>query len=151
MGHITIERRAWLAQRPAPALSPQPLTRYTMNDMLIRALIGLLFAGVLWAQARNAAGAPLKQRAFRLAMAAALCLAGYSAAVGLGVGVGPIQIVLMVAGVALMIGALLSLALSLSGKEMAGRNDQFRELVRRERQQIEQRMQERERRREGRN
>ncbi len=122
-----------------------------MNDMLIRAAVGLIFAGVLWVQARNATGAPLKQRAFRLAMAAALCLAGYSAAVGLGVGAGPLQIVLMVAGVALMFGALVSLGLSLSGKEMAGRNEQFREMVRQERERIDERMEQRRKQREGRN
>ncbi|GAB4206404.1 MAG: hypothetical protein OHK0022_33500 [Roseiflexaceae bacterium] len=118
-----------------------------MNDMLIRALVGLVFAGVLWAQAKNAVGAPHKQRAFRLAMGAALCLAGYSAVVGLGVSVGPLQIALIVAGVALMFGALVSLMMSLSGKEMASRNEQFREMVRQERERVA----ERARQREGRN
>jgi ABC-type phosphate/phosphonate transport system permease subunit len=105
--------------------------------MLLRALAALLFAGLLWAQARGAEGQPHRRRAFRLGMAAALCMAVYCATLGLGVAPGLLQTLVMGAGALLLLGALVSLMISLSGKEKIARDERIRQMVRVERERVE--------------
>jgi hypothetical protein len=87
-----------------------------------RALIALLLAAFLFFQARSAAGQPHRRRAFRLGAAALLALAGYNAALAAGAAIGPLQVGLAIAGMALFVGAIASLVLSYATGEMrAGR------------------------------
>jgi hypothetical protein len=81
-----------------------------MNGDIVRALVALLLAVLLWAQARAAGDKPHRRRAYQLAAGALLAFAGYNATLATGVAVGPLQIVLVLAGVALMLGGGVELA-----------------------------------------
>lgn len=91
-----------------------------MDNYAIRALIALLLAAFLFFQARAAAGQPHRRRAFSLGAAALLALAGYNAALAAGAAIGPLQVGLAIAGMALFVGAVASLVLSYATGELRG-------------------------------
>jgi len=96
-----------------------------MNAYLIRALVALLLALFLFFQARGVAAQPHRQRAFRLGSVALLLLAVYNGTLVLDATNGPLQIGLAIAGVALFIGAVVSLVLSFSAGELRGERERI--------------------------
>ena len=98
-----------------------------MNGYLVRALVALLIAGLLWAQARAAQGKPWRRRAYALAGGALLAFAADNAAIAAGAGTGPVQLALAILGIALLIGAGISLARSMYAGEMREQRDKIAE------------------------
>ncbi|HMO56275.1 MAG TPA: hypothetical protein PKA05_18510 [Roseiflexaceae bacterium] len=86
-----------------------------MNDGVIRVVIALVLAGVLFARGRAQRERPLQQRAHELAAAAMLAAAGYNMAV-LG-GAELVAVIAATLGGALFLGALVMLVLSLRAGE----------------------------------
>ena len=109
-----------------------------MNGYLTRALVALLLAAFLFFQARATAGQPHRRRAFRLGAAALLMLAVYNATLVLNATPVPLQIGLAIAGVALFIGAIVSLVLSFSSGELRGERERIATAAREFREQREQ-------------
>jgi len=110
-----------------------------MNGYLTRVLVALLLAAFLFVQARSAGAQPHRRRAFRLGAAALLMLAAYNAALALDATTGPLQIGLAIAGMALFVGAIVSLVLSFSAGELRGERARIAAAAREYRQQREQR------------
>jgi hypothetical protein len=98
-----------------------------MSGYLVRALIALVFAALLWAQARAAGGKPHRRRAYELAAGALLVFAASNGALAAGVEAGPLQIAIAFVGVALMIGAGVELARSMYAGEMREQRDRIAE------------------------
>lgn len=96
-----------------------------MTDVMIRVLVTLLIAALLWAQARASRQQPHRRRGFELAAAALLALAAFNGTVAAEGQLGPLQIVIGLAGMALLIGAVVSIALSYRAGEMRGQRDQI--------------------------
>ena len=109
-----------------------------MSSYLTRALVALLLAVFLFIQSRGAAAQPHRQRAFRLGAAALLVLAAYNGALTLDAANAPLQIGLAIAGMALFIGAIVSLVLSFSSGELRGERARIAEAAREFREQREQ-------------
>jgi hypothetical protein len=109
-----------------------------MNSYLIRVLVALLLAVFLFVQSRGAAAQPHRQRAFRLGAAALLLLAAYNGAMTLDATNGPLQIGLAIAGMALFIGAIVSLLLSFRSGELRGERARIADAAREFREQREQ-------------
>jgi hypothetical protein len=96
-----------------------------MNGYLTRALVALLLAAFLFFQARATSGQPHRRRAFLLAAAALLTFAGYNGALAAGAAIGPLQVGLAIAGMALFVGAVASLVLSWSAGELRAQRDRI--------------------------
>ena len=96
-----------------------------MNGYLTRALVALLLAVFLFFQARSAAAQPQRRRAFRLGAVALLMLAAYNGTLVLDESTGPLQIGLAIAGMALFIGAIVSMVLSFSSGELRGERERI--------------------------
>jgi hypothetical protein len=94
-----------------------------MSSSVIRVLAALLFAVLLWAQARAAHAQPHRRRAFSLAAGALLIFAAYNAAVAAGAQGGLLQTATAIVGLALLAGAMISLVASLRAGEMADQRD----------------------------
>lgn len=109
-----------------------------MNSYLLRVLVALLLAVFLFFQSRGAAAQPHRQRAFRLGAAALLLLALYNGAMMVDPTTGPLQIGLAIAGMALFIGAIVSLVLSYGSGELRGERQRIAEAAREFREQREQ-------------
>jgi hypothetical protein len=89
-----------------------------MNGYLVRALVALLFAALLWSQSRAAHDRPHRRRAFALAAGALVVLAAFNGALAADATIGPLQIAVAMVAVALLIAAVVSLALSFGAGEM---------------------------------
>lgn len=98
-----------------------------MGGYIIRALVALVFAALLWAQARAAGGKPHRRRAYELAAGALLAFAGFNGALAAGVEAGAIQIAVVLVGVALMVGAGVELARSMYAGEMREQRERIAE------------------------
>ena len=96
-----------------------------MNGYFVRVLVALLLAVFLFFQSRGVSGQPHRQRAFRLAAAALLAFAGYNGALAAGAAIGPLQIGLAIAGMALFVGAIASLVFSWSAGELRGQRERI--------------------------
>ena len=96
-----------------------------MNDHIVRVLVALLLAVLLFFQARAASAQPHRRRAFLLAVAALVAFAAYNGALALGAATGPLLVGLAVAGMALFLGAVVSLVLSWSAGELRGQREQI--------------------------
>jgi drug/metabolite transporter (DMT)-like permease len=96
-----------------------------MDSNGVRMLVALLLAVFLFFQARGAAAQPQRQRAFWLGAAALLMLAAYNGALVLNATSEPLQIGLAVAGMALFVGAIVSLVLSFSSGELRGERERI--------------------------
>jgi drug/metabolite transporter (DMT)-like permease len=96
-----------------------------MNSYLTRALVALLLGVFLVFQARGAVAQPHRRRAFWLGAAALLMLAAYNGTLVLNATPGPLQTGLAIAGMALFIGAILSLVLSFSSGELRGERERI--------------------------
>jgi len=94
-----------------------------MDSYLVRALVALALAAVLWAQSRGLRERPQRRRAFELAAAALLAFAALNASLAAGAGAGLLQTALTIAGVALFIGAVASLLISLRNGEAGDQRD----------------------------
>jgi hypothetical protein len=94
-----------------------------MNGYLVRALVALLLAALLWAQARSAAGKPHRRRAYEMAAGALVAFAAYNATLAAGIVAGAVQIAVVVLGAALLAGAAISLAQSMYAGEMREQRD----------------------------
>jgi len=88
-----------------------------MNGYWVRALVALALAALLGAQARGLGDRPRRRRAFELAAAALLAVAGLNISLALGAAFGWLQLLLAIAGIALFIGAAAALLLSLRDGE----------------------------------
>src|SRR5829696_6822979 len=99
--------------------------RDVMNGYLTRALVALLLGVFLIFQARSTVAQPQRRRAFRLGAAALLMLAAYNGTLVLDESTGPLQIGLAIGGMALFIGAIVSMVLSFSSGELRGERDRI--------------------------
>jgi drug/metabolite transporter (DMT)-like permease len=91
-----------------------------MDGYIPRMLIALLLAAFLCFQARGVAAQPHRRQAFWLGAAALLMLAGYNGTLVLNESPSPLQTGLAIAGMALFVGAVVSLVLSFSSGELRG-------------------------------
>jgi uncharacterized protein YacL len=95
-----------------------------MND-IIRIIIGLVIAGLLWAQARRASTQLHRRRAFELAAGAVLLLTGYNIALAAGMQLNAFAWVLLAITAALFLAALASLILAWRSGEERQQHDIF--------------------------
>jgi hypothetical protein len=96
-----------------------------MNSYLTRALVALLLAAFLFLQSRGAVAQPQRRRAFWLGAAALLMLAAYNGTLVLDATSEPLQIGLAIAGMALFVGAVVSLVQSFSSGELRGERERI--------------------------
>lgn len=96
-----------------------------MTGYLVRALVALALAVFLWAQSRGLRDRPQRRRAFELAAAALVALAALNGSLAAGAGTGLLQAIIGIAGIALFIGAVVSLALSLRDGESNDQRDKI--------------------------
>lgn len=89
-----------------------------MNAFLVRMIVALLLAALLWAQARAARDRPHRRRAFELAAAALLAFAALNGSLAAGAEPGPLQLVIAAAGLALFVGSVVSTLQALRSGEM---------------------------------
>jgi hypothetical protein len=94
-----------------------------MNGYVIRALVALVFAALLWAQGRAAGGRPHRRRAFELAAGGMLAFAGYNGALVAGAGASSIQVAVLLVGGVLLVLAAAELARSFFAGEMRDQGD----------------------------
>jgi hypothetical protein len=110
-----------------------------MNNYIVRTVVALLLAGLLWAQARASQGQPHRRRTFELAAAALLAFAAFNGSLAAGATFGTLQLAIAVIGVALLFGAAVSFALSLRSGELRDRHDRVIAAAREYRERREQR------------
>lgn len=96
-----------------------------MNSDIVRALVALVLAGLLWMQVRSAASQPHRQRAYKLAAGAMVAFAGYNGVLAAGLAAGPLQLALVLVGVALIVLAGAELARSYFSGELRAQRDQI--------------------------
>lgn len=96
-----------------------------MTDFVIRVIVILLVAGLLWMQARAARDQPHRRRGFELAAAALLTFAVFTGSLGVSQEIGVLQYVVGIAGLVLFAGAVVSLVLSLQSGEMRAQRDRM--------------------------
>jgi hypothetical protein len=101
-----------------------------MNGYLMRALVALVLAVFLYVQARSATAQPQRRRAFWLGAAALVLLALYNGTLVLDESTGPLQIGLAIAGMALFVGAIVSMVMSFSSGELRGERERIAEAAR---------------------
>jgi peptidoglycan/LPS O-acetylase OafA/YrhL len=101
-----------------------------MNGYLVRALVALLFAALLWSQSRAARDQPHRRRAFALAAGALAALAAFNGALAADAAIGALHIAVAMLAVALLIAAVVSLALSFGAGEMRDWRDRLAEEAR---------------------
>ena len=101
-----------------------------MDGYLVRALIALLFAALMWAQARAARDRPHRRRGFELAVGALIAFAAFNGALAADIAIGPLQIAIAVLGLLLFAGAAVSLTLSYYAGEMRDQRDRIAEAAR---------------------
>jgi hypothetical protein len=94
-----------------------------MNGFIVRVLVALLMAGFLFVYARALRDHPHRRRAYVFGGAALLCFAAFNGILAAGGEIGPLQTILALAGLALFVGAVASLALSLRAGELRGERD----------------------------
>jgi len=87
---------------------------------IIRVLIALVIAFILFYQARQLVGQPNRKRAFILGGVALLCFTVFNASISLGVELGILQQLAALAGMLLVVGSAISLVLSLRNGEHRG-------------------------------
>jgi drug/metabolite transporter (DMT)-like permease len=96
-----------------------------MDGYSVRMLVALLLGVFLVFQARGAVGQPHRRRAFWLGAAALLMLAAYNGTLVLNATPGPLHAGLAIAGMALFVGAIVSLVISLSSGELRGERERI--------------------------
>jgi hypothetical protein len=84
---------------------------------IVRTLIALLIVFILFYQARKLVGQPNRKRAFMLGAVALLCFTFFNVSISMSLEFGLLQQLTAVAGMALFIGAAISLVLSLRSGE----------------------------------
>jgi hypothetical protein len=110
-----------------------------IDGYVIRVLVALLFAAFMWAQARAARGRPHRKRAFELLTGALLAFAGFNSMLAADVVIGPLQITVAVIGLALFVGAIVSLVLSFGAGELRDQRDRIAAAAREYRERREER------------
>ncbi|HJZ49991.1 MAG TPA: hypothetical protein VKE41_22605 [Roseiflexaceae bacterium] len=106
-----------------------------MEGYVVRALIALLLAVFLFVRARATTEQPHRRRAFILAAAALLAFVAYNGTLAAGGTVGPLQVGLAIAGMALFVGSIVSLLFSWRYGELRGEREQLAAAVREYREQ----------------
>ncbi len=96
-----------------------------MNGNIVRALVALVLAALLWAQARGARERPHRRRSFELAAGALLAFAAFNGALSAGIGAGALQIALVGVGMLLLLGAIVAFLLSFRSGEMSDAHDRI--------------------------
>ena len=101
-----------------------------MGGYLVRALFALLFAALMWGQARAARDRPHRRRGFQLAVGALIAFAAFNGALAADIAIGPLQIAVAFVGLLLFAGAALSLIVSYYAGEMRDQRDRIAEAAR---------------------
>jgi len=96
-----------------------------MNSSIIRVVVALLLAALLWAQARKLGAQPRRRRAFELAAGALLALAAFNGGLAAGAEVGMLQLVVAAVGAALLIAAIIAFIDSFRSGEMQSQRDRI--------------------------
>jgi hypothetical protein len=96
-----------------------------MNDYITRALVALVLAALLWAQARRARERPNRRRSFELSAGALLAFAAFNGALSVGIGAGALQIALVGVGMLLLLGAIVAFLSSFRSGEMSDAHDRI--------------------------
>lgn len=94
-----------------------------MNGFIVRVLVALLMAAFLFVYGRALRDYPHRRRGYVFGGAALLCFAAFNGMLAAGGEVGPLQTIFALAGLALFIGAIVSLALSLRAGELRAEGD----------------------------
>ena len=101
-----------------------------MNGYLVRALVALALAAFLWAQSRGLRERPGRRRAFELAAAALLAVAGLNGSLALGAELGWLQALLTIASIALFVAAVATLVMSLRAGEATDQRERIADAAR---------------------
>ena len=96
-----------------------------MDGSLIRALVALLFAGLLWVQSRSVRDQPRRKLAFELAAGALVLLAALQASLALGFAFAPLLYVTGALALLLLCGAVASLIGAWRGGELRGQSEEI--------------------------
>jgi len=96
-----------------------------VDSNVLRALVALVLAALLWSQARLSADRPLRQRGFNYAAGALLVLAAFNATLALGISNSVVLIGFVVVGVLLIVVALISLVGSFRSGEMKNQQERI--------------------------
>lgn len=96
-----------------------------MDSSIVRVVVALLLAALLWAQARRSSALPRRRRAFELAALAMLALAAFNGALAAGSGIGTLQLVVAAVGLILLIGAFLAFVDSFRSGETRSQRDRI--------------------------
>src|SRR6266545_4923000 len=91
-----------------------------MNSNIVRALVALVLAALLWARER-----PHRRRSFELAAGALLAFAAFNGALSAGIGAGALQIALVGVGMLLLLGAIVAFLSSFRSGEMSDAHDRI--------------------------
>ena len=110
-----------------------------MQAEFVRAGVALLFAVLLFWQARGAAAAPYRKRGYELAGGALLAFAGFNASLAFAPEPQLPQLFLAALGAGMFIGAVIFLIRSFSGAEGQQEGKRFNEEMRRFREERERR------------
>jgi heme A synthase len=101
-----------------------------MNGYLVRALVALVFAALLWLQSRTLSDRPQRRRAFELAAGALLALAAVNGSLAVELDLGVLQLLLAVIGIALFLAAVATLVMSLRAGEVGDQREKIAEAAR---------------------
>jgi hypothetical protein len=96
-----------------------------MSSSIIRALIALVFAGLLWMQSRGAREQPRRKRAFELAAGALLALAGLQLGLAAGLTLVPLLYGMAALALVLLFSAVVALLGAWRGGELRGQSDRI--------------------------
>lgn len=108
-----------------------------MQPEFVRAGVALLFALLLFWQARGAAASPQRKRGYELASGSLLAFAGFNVSLAFAPDPQWPQLLLAVLGVALFVGAVIMLFRSFTGTEGRQEGARFNEEMRRFREERE--------------
>jgi hypothetical protein len=101
-----------------------------MSGFLVRAIVALVFAGLLWMQGRAAFEQPRRRRAFELAAGALLALAALQLSLAAGMTFEPLLYTISLVGLALLAGAIVSYISSFRAGEMRGQGERVAKAAR---------------------
>jgi heme A synthase len=96
-----------------------------MNGSIARALAALIFAALLWMQARRTRDQPHRRRAFELAAGALLVLAALQGSLAAGMAFDALLYVMVAAVLVLLVAAVATLLSSFRSGEMRGQSDKI--------------------------
>jgi hypothetical protein len=96
-----------------------------MDSNIVRVVVALLLAALLWVQARRSSGLPRRRRAFELAAGALVALAAFNGALAAGSGIGTLQLVVGAVSIGLLIAAIVAFVDSFRSGETHSQRDRI--------------------------